>query len=107
MDMSLRELIIQRASVGSGFKLEEVKQISEDVARGLNYLHSRKPDPILHRDISSVNVLLSVESGGVRRAKISDYGSTNFMDVCKTQCPGAALYAAPEASQAKQDQKVI
>ena len=35
-----------------------VKSVSLDVARALSYLHQIKPDPIVHRDISSANVLL-------------------------------------------------
>ena len=40
------------------FQPKLVKAISLDVALGLNYLHLIQPDPIVHRDISSANVLL-------------------------------------------------
>ena len=77
-----------------------------DVARGLSYLHSKTPNPI-HRDVSSANVLLSVDKNGlVRRAKISDYGSANFEKACNTANPGAAIYAPPEASKTQHDPKV-
>ena len=107
MDMSLRALTEQRAVAKSRLVDQEVKSISLDVARGLNYLHSKHPKPIIHRDVSSVNVLLQIASSGVVRAKVSDYGSANFMQVCKTANPGAVLYAAPDASNAKYDPKVI
>ena len=106
MDMALRTFLEQQAREKSRLKHPEVKLISLDVARGLNYLHLKKPHPIIHRDISSANVLLSIENGSVKRAKISDYGSANFMQACKTANPGAALYAAPEASQVQHDPKV-
>ena len=106
MDKALRALVEQRAIDRSRLEYQDVKLISVDVARGLNYLHSKKPKPIIHRDISSANVLLSTESGSVRRAKISDYGSAKFMEKFNTANPGSAIYAAPEANQAKQDPKV-
>ena len=107
MDMSLRKLLEQRASATSCLDRHEVTRISVDVARGCLYLHSKKPYPIIHRDVSSANVLLQIESDGIVRAKISDYGSANFMQICNTANPGAALYAAPEASRGQQDAKVI
>ncbi|CAB4026566.1 probable serine threonine- kinase DDB_G0271682, partial [Paramuricea clavata] len=105
MDMSLYRLVEQRKEEKLRLEYQEVKSISMDVARGLNYLHSKKPNPIIHRDVSSANVLLWIENGAVRRAKISDYGAANFMEACKTANPGAALYAAPEASFTKHDPK--
>ncbi|CAB3997459.1 probable serine threonine- kinase DDB_G0271682, partial [Paramuricea clavata] len=105
MDKALRAFVEQRARERSRLEYQEIKSISVDVARGLNYLHSKKPKPIIHRDVSSANVLLSIENSAVRRAKISDYGSANFMEKCNTANPGAAIYAAPEADRAKQDPK--
>ena len=107
MDMSLRNLLEQRAQKELLLEHHEMKQISVDVALGCWYLHSKKPHPIIHRDISSANVLLQIKNMEIVRAKISDYGSANFKQLCKTANPGAPLYAAPEASQAKQDPKVI
>ena len=107
MDMTLRSLTEQHARFRSRLEYEELRLISLDVACGLNYLHSMRPKPIVHRDISSANVLLQIWNHSTKRAKISDYGSANFMDMCKTSNPGAALYAAPEAGQTTQDPKVI
>ena len=106
MDMTLRTLMEQRARESSRLEYQEIKSISLDVARGLSYLHSQKPNPIIHRDISSANVLLWIENNSVRRAKISDYGAANFMQACNTRNPGAILYSAPEASGRKHDAKV-
>ena len=106
MDTTLRTLLQQRASERSVLEPPEIKSISLDVARGLNYLHSQKPNPIIHRDISSVNVLLWLENNSVKRAKISDYGAANFMEMCNTTNPGAILYAAPEATGPKHGPKV-
>ena len=75
-----------------------VKAISLDVALGLNYLHLFQPDPIVHRDISSANVLLEKLSDGKWRAKLTDYGSVNVVCQLRTENPGSPAYAAPEAS---------
>ena len=78
-----------------------VVSISTDVASGLNYLHLMRPDPIIHRDISSANVLLERTESGSYRAKVSDYGSANFLSKVITRGPGNASYAAPESMNPK------
>ena len=80
---------------------EDIISISQDVTRGLIYLHQWNPKPILHRDISSKNILLERMSSRWR-AKLSDYGSANFQDAVITVNPGSILYAAPEARVPKQ-----
>ena len=75
-----------------------VKTISLDVALGLNYLHLIQPDPIVHRDISSANVLLEQLPLNKWRAKLTDYGSVNVVCQLRTENPGSPAYAAPEAS---------
>ena len=75
-----------------------VNAISLDVARGLNYLHLIQPDPIVHRDISSANVLLEQLPLHSWRAKLTDYGSVNLVRQLHTENPGSPAYAAPEAS---------
>ena len=73
-----------------------ILSISQDVACVLCYLHQWKPYPIIHRDISSGNVLLKPLPNGWR-AKVSDYGSANLLNDIKTVGPGSPAYAAPEA----------
>ena len=80
------------------FQPKWVKAISLDVALGLNYLHLIKPDPIVHRDISSANVLLEEFPHSKWRAKLTDYGSVNVVRQLRTENPGSPAYAAPEAS---------
>ena len=75
---------------------KDIISISQDVAHGLMYLHQWKPLPILHRDISSKNILLEHMSSGWR-AKVSDYGTANFQDAVATINPGCIPYSAPEA----------
>ena len=80
------------------FQPNTVKAISLDVACGLNYLHLIQPDPIVHRDISSANVLLEDLPHRMWRAKLTDYGSVNLVCQLQTQNPGSPAYSAPEAS---------
>ena len=76
---------------------EQIITISRDVSCGLNYMHQSRPHPIIHRDISSGNVLLEPLSN-CWRAKISDYGSANFNNqIASTVGPGSPAYAAPES----------
>ena len=91
MESSLRKLLEQRS-----LSTTEVAVISLDVARALNYLHQKKPRPIIHRDISSANVLLWRQADQWR-GKVSDYGAANIMQHTMSVCPGAAVYSAPEA----------
>ena len=100
METSLRTLLEQRALSDA-----EMSFISLDVARALNYLHQKQPSPIIHRDISSANVLLW-RQGEHWRGKVSDYGTANFMQQTMTVAPGAMIYSAPEALTKNQTVKV-
>ena len=100
METSLRALLELRS-----LSPTEVSVISLDVARALNYLHLKKPSPIIHRDISSANVLLWREADQWR-GKVSDYGTANFKRDIMTACPGSRIYSAPEALTENQTAKV-
>ena len=91
MESSLRALLEQRP-----LSSLEVSVISLDVARALNYLHLKKPSPIIHRDISSANVLLWRQADQWR-GKVSDYGTANVLQHTMTVVHGAMAYSAPEA----------
>ena len=79
-----------------GLAYPAILSISVDVACALNYLHLFKPHPILHRDVSSANVLLQPMGVGWR-AKVSDYGSANLQPLARTNTPGNPVYSAPES----------
>ena len=76
---------------------EHILSIAMDIACALNYLHHLIPGPIIHRDLSSANVLLKPTPNGGWLAKVSDYGSANFQQQLQTQNPGSPVYAAPES----------
>ena len=100
MEKSLRTLLEQRQPSET-----EIRTIPLDVARALNYLHQKKPEPIIHRDVSSANVLLW-RQGDEWRAKVSDYGTANLIQQTMTVAPGAMIYSAPEALTSSQTVKV-
>ena len=78
-----------------------IVSISLDVLRALNYLHLMEPHPLIHRDISSANVLLNPVPDGGWKAKVSDYGSVNLVQKLQTVGPGNPVYAAPESTVPK------
>ena len=75
--------------------------ICHDVTLALSFLHSNK---IVHRDLSSNNVLLIDNI----RAKVTDFGMARLGDInpqatrfTSTMCPGTDVYMPPEAVQDK------
>ena len=70
--------------------------LSQDIAQALAFLHA---NGIIHRDLSSNNVLLIAGS----RAKVTDFGMSKFNDLnatrlaTLTQCPGTPVFMSPEA----------
>ena len=79
---------------------ESSYSILRDVALGLCYLHGQTT-PIIHRDLSSNNVLLTSNTSNTT-AKISDLGVARIVDLtplqvsCMTQTPGTPAYMPPE-----------
>jgi len=102
MDCSLRDKLYRKDM--SRLSPVQMSVISLDVAQALNYLH-QKPTPIVHRDINSANVLLW-KKGKQWRAKLSDYGTANFVRQSTTSDPGTAIYCAPEFLDEHLDQPI-
>ena len=97
MDISLRGAYEKKQL--SPVPVSNCLSIMRDVAVGLNYLHCL-PDPIIHRDVSTANVLLESKGPGKWKTKISDFGSAKFARSAVTKAAGAEVYSAPEALQA-------
>ena len=91
LDISLRKAYENRRLQGSS-KLS----IFRDVASALNYLHLHQRGEIIHRDVSSANVLLEAKPNNQWKAKLSDFGSAKRAIEAKTTGPGAPAYTAPE-----------
>ena len=70
--------------------VRNVIDIAMDIATGLCYLHNR-PNPIMHRDLASKNILLSLSG----QAKIADLGVAKFTEQVQqshTRHPGTDYY---------------
>jgi len=78
--------------------------IALDVVNGLDYLHRFDP-PIVHRDISSKNILIHGN-----RAKIADLGQAKLFQQSvmsrQTGMPGAMAYSAPEVLTGRYSTKI-
>lgn len=96
------------------------RHILEEIAKGLVYLHKREP-PIIHRDLTAMNVLISKTFGlpkfdagssevllvAALNVKISDLGNSRIIDLhpenrgTLTCTPGNQFYMPPEALEDK------
>ncbi len=72
------------------------RRIFKDISLALAYLHLQR-DPIIHRDVSTNNILLILQPNHTWLAKLSDFGSANLAQYATTLGEGALLYLAPEA----------
>ena len=70
-----------------------------DVSKGLLYLHSLTPTPLVHRDLTAFNILLTEDL----TAKIADLGVSRYIDpsiarmIGLTVNPGHQIYMPPES----------
>lgn len=86
------ESIAEIIDNGGIFTEFQVKEISQQICDGVNFLHKMG---IVHRDISSNNVILDSQNN----VKIVDMGIARFMDPYKktdTYLMGTAGFASPE-----------
>eukprot|EP00698_Gefionella_okellyi_P022627 TRINITY_DN751_c0_g1_i3.p1 TRINITY_DN751_c0_g1~~TRINITY_DN751_c0_g1_i3.p1 ORF type:complete len:659 (-),score=54.33 TRINITY_DN751_c0_g1_i3:3266-5242(-) len=80
----------------SAISFVEVLHIARQLALALQYLHSMKPHPIIHRDLSSHNVLLDLHGN----VKLSDFGESRVANLGASErmtgSRGNFLWMAPE-----------
>jgi serine/threonine protein kinase len=70
------------------------------VCRALDYAHTRKPDPVVHRDIKPGNVMVTSEG----TVKVVDFGIARLGDTGKTQTGmliGTLGYMSPQQIRGK------
>ena len=79
----------------------QVLSVASDIAGVLDYLHKWKPSPIIHRSVSTNSILLEPMGNSTWKAKLSDYGSSNFVNTLSIKSSSPTLqisiFAAPEA----------
>lgn len=71
------------------------QSILEDVSKGLLFLHNMSPVPLIHRDLTAHNVVLTASLV----AKISDYANTALVDLTSMECSAGEntkVYFPPE-----------
>ena len=97
LPMTLTQRLEKNGELGA-LPDEMIYSVLADVALGLNYLHGHIP-PIVHRDLSANNVLLSRNL----TAKISDLSVAKILHLSPqelsrmTKAPGNICYMPPEA----------
>ena len=97
MLMELMSTSLRSAYEQGNIKDHQVLGILHDIARALHFLHTR-PDPVIHRDVSSANVLLKALYNGEWVAKLGHLGTAKIQQQAATAGPGAIAYGAPEAA---------
>ena len=92
LQCDLNHLLEKNLEIPLGIKYS----ILHGVSLGIRFLHTRVPSPIIHRDISSKNILISSSMEG----KIADLGTARFVDDRRksqmTRAPGTADFMPPE-----------
>ncbi|HYJ96643.1 MAG TPA: serine/threonine-protein kinase, partial [Burkholderiaceae bacterium] len=75
--------------------LEQIVELGFKCAMALGYVYRQG---LIHRDVKPANLLASVEGGGVRDVKITDFGSALNLDTQRTQVfrVGSLTYMSPE-----------
>ncbi|PRQ52040.1 putative protein kinase RLK-Pelle-LRR-XI-1 family [Rosa chinensis] len=89
------ENILTDENYASNFGWMERVNVVKDVANALSYMHHDCSRPIVHRDISSKNILLDLEYG----AYVSDFGTARLLKPNAsnwTTFAGTFGYSAPE-----------
>ncbi|XP_052692036.1 mitogen-activated protein kinase kinase kinase 20-like, partial [Crassostrea angulata] len=71
---------------------------AREIAKGMNYLHNETPTKIIHRDLKSKNVVISVQNV----CKICDFGASRFIgSTTKMSLAGTVPWMAPEVIQSQ------
>lgn len=56
----------------------QIATLALDIAQGLLFLHTTRPDPVVHGDLGTTNVLVRKEVGNQWRAKLSDFMTAKY-----------------------------
>ncbi len=77
---SLEKLIYQCKAGKKILKLGEKISLLLNVSKGMQFLHTLKPSPIIHRDLKSANILLD----GRSNCKVCDFGLSRHCSTANT-----------------------
>lgn len=70
-------------------RLKIIKYWTKEILTGLEYLHSQKPRPIIHRDIKCENIFINTNKGEIR---IGDLGLATFSSSKTNSVLGNCFY---------------
>eukprot|EP01006_Ploeotia_vitrea_P022352 TRINITY_DN54756_c0_g1_i1.p1 TRINITY_DN54756_c0_g1~~TRINITY_DN54756_c0_g1_i1.p1 ORF type:complete len:308 (-),score=4.32 TRINITY_DN54756_c0_g1_i1:117-1040(-) len=100
-DCSLQRLVQDRNSEERPFTMQELLAVAKDIAQGLQHVHNHK---VMHRDLSSDNILVMLEPGDelkIARAKVGDFDSAVLWEEHPPCTPTTTPnYMSPEMWQA-------
>ena len=98
--LELLHINLRRAYNEGTVKIQRHVMISifRDIANGLNCLHSHYKPIVVHRNVilSTSSIQLEPQPGNLWRAKLSDFGSENFLKGARMFREGEIVYTAPE-----------
>ena len=96
--MELMDTNLRRAYEQKCIKSHQVLGILYDIASALYFLHTR-PDPVIHHNVRSTNVLLNTQYGRGWLAKLGDLGTAKMKQVAVIGAmdAGVRVHDAPEA----------
>jgi serine/threonine protein kinase len=103
-DLSKHIRRLAETNGGRPFQLHVAIDIMLQLAKAMRYLHSKKPNTIVHRDLKTSNILvqpLADNSQGYVHVKLADFGISKFYNKSETSSlltfrKGTSVYAAPE-----------
>lgn len=73
--------IEDKLNAGFRFSEEEAIRIATDIADAMKSLHHNLKPPIIHRDISSQNILLRLdENGRIKNGILADFGISRGLE---------------------------
>lgn len=88
----------------TGIRFKVLKKWCLDILKGLEYLHTQKPHPIVHRDLKCDNLFINSHKGTIM---IGDLGFAGIVDQNITgSVLGTPGYLAPEVLDEKYDSLV-
>ena len=85
MACNLRSLLEKRA-----LTYYQLVDVTEGVSKALQYLHSVKPHPVVHGELTATSVLLDSDKGPRLKAKLSDYMTAKYFHHMLTSVTPAA-----------------
>lgn len=85
----------------------QIATLALDIAVGLQFLHTTRPDPVVHGDIATTGVLVQKEVGNCWRAKLSDFMTAEYYrsvimsstsDLDRESSPSSAFTSPPRST---------